>query len=391
MEHSETTQSPSTELFLLDGKLIPKDNWEAIVEKLKSETQQSTDAPSTKDELKDALLNAVKKRIPKNKFAILFSGGIDSSFIAFLCNKFSPDQFTCYTVGLETSPDIQFSQKVAKEYNLNHKMKILTLEEIEKAINILRPLFKDIKDQNLAVLYGVGVVSYFGLKMAKEDGHDLCFAGLGSEEIFAGYQRHQQADNINEECWQGLSQMWARDFLRDSIVASHLKIGVATPYLDKEVILKAMTTPGETKIIDEKKKVPLREIAEQEGLEKEFAWRKKKGAQYGASIIKAIQKLSKKEKKTMIRYLRFEGFLGSGDEYRRVVTMHVDEQDNLTLDRNVLGCLSRPGGGLEMAVDKLRHLARGNPEKEGEAEEILDDRLLVPEIIFKIVESQKGD
>ena len=92
--------------------------------------------------------------------------------------------------------------------------------------------------------------------------------------------------------------------MRDSIVAGHLDIGVATPYLDKEVILNAMGLPGKTKIKDERKKIPLREIAEQEGLKQEFAWRKKKGAQYGASIVKAIKKLAKKEEKSIHEYLQ---------------------------------------------------------------------------------------
>ena len=42
------------------------------------------------------------------------------------------------------------------------------------------------------------------------------------------------------------------------------------------------------------KKIILREIAEDFGLEKEFAWRKKKAAQYGSNFVKGIDKLAKK-------------------------------------------------------------------------------------------------
>jgi len=287
------------ELFIKEGKLIPKEKWEATVDILKADGK-----PSTKEELRDVFLDAVKKRIPNKKFGILFSGGLDSSFIAFLCNKFSKQDFICFTVGLENSPDIKASIKVAAEHDLAHEIKILDQEDILETIKILKPLFKDIpKDENLAVLYGVGIVSYQGLKLAKDSGCELVFAGLGSEEIFAGYKRHQEAEDINEECWKGLKGMWQRDFLRDTIIASHLKIGAATPYLDPAVIQAAMGIAGEEKLKDGFKKHILRVIAEEQGLHKECAWRPKKGAQYGSSTLKAIKKLAKKEGKNMREYL----------------------------------------------------------------------------------------
>src|SRR3989338_2010006 len=116
--------------------------------------------------------------------------------------------------------------------------------------------------------------------------------GLGSEEIFAGYERHDRAKDINKECWQGLKQMWGRDLVRDFALAKSLGITVKTPFLDKELIKYAMMLPGSWKIVKDEKKVILREIAE-EFLDR-FAWRKKKAAQYGSCFDKAIGKLAKK-------------------------------------------------------------------------------------------------
>jgi len=58
------------------------------------------------------------------------------------------------------------------------------------------------------------------------------------------------------------------------------------------LISYAMKLPAEWKIIDGKKKVILREVAEE--FLGEFAWRKKKAAQYGSCFDKAISKLAKK-------------------------------------------------------------------------------------------------
>ena len=115
---------------------------------------------------------------------------------------------------------------------------------------------------------------------------------MGSEEIFAGYERHNQAENIQEECWQGLKLMWSRDLVRDFNLAKELNIKIKTPFLDKELIEYAMKLPAEWKIVREKKKVILREVAEE--FLGEFAWRKKKAAQYGSCFDKAIAKLAKK-------------------------------------------------------------------------------------------------
>jgi asparagine synthase (glutamine-hydrolysing) len=48
------------------------------------------------------------------------------------------------------------------------------------------------------------------------------------------------------------------------------------------------------KLDKQNKKIILREVAEDLGLKKEFAWRQKKAAQYGSNFIKGIDKLAKK-------------------------------------------------------------------------------------------------
>ena len=86
--------------------------------------------------------------------------------------------------------------------------------------------------------------------------------------------------------------MWDRDLVRDFNLAKELNIQIKTPFLDKDLIEYAMKLPGDWKIVEEKKKVILREIAED--FLGEFAWRKKKAAQYGSCFDKAISKLARK-------------------------------------------------------------------------------------------------
>jgi len=267
---------------------ISDKDWIKHIDSLKSKGRVS------KEELKKVIVKSIKERIPKKKFGILFSGGVDSSFIALICKQMKAD-FICYTIGYgETARDVEWAKKVAEKLDLNLKVKELSFDEAKKYIIKTAKLLGEI--ERPVVHVGVGAVVMAAADMAKKDKVNVLLGGLGSEEIFAGYERHQ-GKGINDECWFGLKRMVEGDLKRDSIIAKAKKINVLTPFLDKELIKKAMLVPGSKKMNKEYKKVILREIAEELGLPKEFAWRKKKAAQYGSRLDKAIKKLAGKKQK----------------------------------------------------------------------------------------------
>lgn len=273
------------ELFTEQGSLIPKKEWEQLIDSLKPQVK-----PATKNQLAEVIEVAIKKRVPKEKFGLFLSGGVDSSFLALVLKKENVD-FTAITVGIEGSSDLEYAKKIAQLLNLNHVERILILDELEALI----PQVMKITKKKDIVTVGVGAVEYAGLETAKQHDLKVIFGGLGSEEIFAGYERHAKAKDVQKECWDGLRNMYSRDLERDYAIFSHFKIQARTPFLDKQVILTAMGIPPEQKINKDYKKIILREIAEQAGLPKEIAWRKKKAAQYGSRVIHAIQKLAKKK------------------------------------------------------------------------------------------------
>ena len=135
---------------------------------------------------------------------------------------------------------------------------------------------------------------YVVLREAKKDKIKNVLGGLGSEEIFAGYERHLKAKDKHKECWDGLKNLYERDLSRDIAVSKALNINILCPFLDKELIKYAMQIDSSLKITDQEKKIILRETAVYLGLEKEFAFRKKLAAQYGSGFHKAIDKLARK-------------------------------------------------------------------------------------------------
>jgi diphthine-ammonia ligase len=235
-----------------------------------------------------AFEEAVRKRLPGKRFGLLLSGGVDSSTLALLAKKCGGN-FFCYCVGIEGAKDLVEAKKVAKNLNLTLRVKEYSLADVEK---LLKKAAAVVGEPNV-VNIGVAAVEIAAISLAKKDKISVLMGGLGSEEIFAGYQRHERAADINKECWNGLMRMWERDLVRDSKVAEAMNISFLTPFLDEDLIVAAMRVPGKYKIAGEEKKAILRDAAELLGLPKAFARRKKLAAQYGSGFDKAMEKLAR--------------------------------------------------------------------------------------------------
>jgi diphthine-ammonia ligase len=272
--------------------LVPEATWKKVIDSLRDRATGSPD----KEKLKQAIIAAVKKRIPKEPFGIFFSGGLDSAVIALICKQLGL-KFTCYTVGFkheasEIPWDVFYAREMAKKFGLNHVEKLYDVKEASDIIKEAVKIFPKPKEFNTTYYVTIDVASVViaAKKIAKEK---IFFSGLGSEEIFAGYNRHLKCEDVNEECWKGLKEMWSRDLYRDVTLGSALGIDLLVPLLDEDVIIEAMKFEGSKKISKEHKKIIFREVAEELGLPKEFAWRKKQGAQYGSKFDRAIEKLAK--------------------------------------------------------------------------------------------------
>ncbi len=255
--------------------------------------ETSDSAEVIKEKTRTLLQQAIAKRIPQAKFGLLFSGGIDSTYLA----KYFRDHhhsFTCYTAVLDTEgvppSDLLAAQQVAKALHLDIKIKKIKITEIPSYLQKIVPL---IEDSNVTKV-GVALTFYLACELAKEDGCKVIFSGLGSEEIFAGYERHKQSANINQECFSGLLKMYERDLYRDDVLTMNNNLELRLPYLDKNLIEYALKIPEQYKIKEGMGKHLLRCLAAEDRLSPEFAFRKKTAAQYGSRFDSALSKLAKK-------------------------------------------------------------------------------------------------
>jgi len=222
--------------------------------------------------------------------ALLFSGGVDSTLLAVLLSE--RVKVKCYTAGFEGAQDLEWGQRVADELNLD--LKIVILDGLE---SLLPEIIKVIQSDNIMKV-GVSVPLYSCCKECKEG---VVFSGVGSEEIFAGYQRHVKSyesgwQKMQEEMWKGIDAMWERDVERDTRTATHFGLQLRAPFTDKEVIQSAMQIHPSLKYNGgDLNKLVLREIARELGVPESVCNRPKKAAQYGSLADREIRKLAKKK------------------------------------------------------------------------------------------------
>ena len=243
--------------------------------------------------LEDKLIQFCKNK----KVGILFSGGVDSSVLAILCKKLEIDYY-CYCVGFKDEntkipEDIVIAKRISEQYELKTKTKLYDLKQAREVIEQTALILKNTEAFDV-VNIGVGSVEYAGMQLAKKDNCEIVLSGLGSEEIFAGYQRHEKASDKEEECWNGLLMMYKRDLIRETLLPKAFNLETYAPFLDFDIIRIAMQISIKAKISRKQNKIVIRKIAKKLGL-KEFAKRKKRAAQYGSRFNNAIMKLSDKK------------------------------------------------------------------------------------------------
>lgn len=249
------------------------------------------------DELDNLIKHAIEKRIPNHKFGLLFSGGIDSTLIAIMLKKLGAD-FTCYSAhfvdeNMRESPDFLMSREIAKEYDLEFKSIPVDYKMLKKDLGIVAKTIEEIDP----IKIGVALPFYYATKLAHQDGVKVIFSGLGSEELFAGYQRHlnilNEGGDVNEECLNGLLNIQFRDLYRDDLITMKNNVELRLPFLDLDLIELSVTIDPKLKINQTQKKIILRDIASRYIDNSAFTQRKKLGAQYGSNFDKAIEKLAK--------------------------------------------------------------------------------------------------
>lgn len=245
----------------------------------------------------DKLLRlSVAKRVDGlREVGVIFSGGVDSSYLALLLKEISaniPLKVTLYAVGVEGSKDLEAAIYASKSLNLDLEICEVTEEMIREA---LPHVVKAIGDDNLMKV-GVGLTTYFATKMVARDGIKVAISGQGADELFGGYKRYLKSfvdGELNFELRDDISNMYHVNLERDDACSMLNSVELRLPFLDKNLVELVLNIPDNKKIVsmhDDMRKSFLRKLAFEEGLDYNIAYRPKKAAQYGTGIDKILRK-----------------------------------------------------------------------------------------------------
>ncbi|MCK9292966.1 MAG: diphthine--ammonia ligase [archaeon] len=247
--------------------------------------------------IKETLEKAVVKRISKKgSVGVLFSGGIDSLLIIMILLKLKIPFAAYFAHSKEygKDKDLVFVKELSKLYKFKLKIACVDKKDVEKEI----PKIVKIIDSANPIAVGVGLPIYFASRLARKDGIEILFSGLGADELFAGYFKFRESKNISKDTIDLLHKMYRSDLLRDTLITKNLDIQIKFPYLDKDMITFALSLEDEDKINKLTNKVILRNLGKTYRLPEKYYLRKKVAAQYGSGFDKVLEKLTKKNKFT---------------------------------------------------------------------------------------------
>ena len=230
-----------------------------------------------------AALDYSVKEDCKKDITISFSGGIDSTLIAFLAKKYT--NIELIAVGVKGSHDLEAAKSAAKLVDLDLTVKEINKSDIISEASILQKKLK-------LTQFEVGFMLPFWIA-AKNAKHSTLMCGQGADEVFGGYARFREAKNypdLDKET-NNLLEVIPK---RENEIAKMFGLELSCPYLSKEVIETSKLYTQEQHI-GLKGKEKLREAAIDLDLPAEIANRKKKAAQYGSGIQKVLKKSIKCE------------------------------------------------------------------------------------------------
>ncbi len=209
--------------------------------------------PSVIEKVRNGLEAAVKAQLMSDvPYGVLLSGGLDSSIIAAVTQKFSNKRVETdskegawwprlhsFAVGLEGSPDLIAAQKAADYIGTVHHEVHFTIQE---ALDALPDVIYHIETYDITTVRA-STPMYLLARVIKSMGIKMVLSGEGSDELFGGYLYFHKAPNaqeFHEELVRKMSKLHLYDCLRANKSLMAWGVEGRVPFLDKDFIDIAM-------------------------------------------------------------------------------------------------------------------------------------------------------
>ena len=266
----------------------------------------------TMREASQTLLKLLEQSIGKRvwctkEIAVAFSGGLDSSVVAFLASRRSVNAHLIH-VSLENRSETEDAKKAAEELKLPLHLYLFREDDVERVVAKVVELIEEPDP----VKASIGVPFYWTAEKAARAGFKVILAGQGADELFGGYQRYvneylvEGKEKVRKTMFKDVARLHESNIERDEKICGFHDVELRLPFASYELAKFAVTLPLELKIerkADSLRKLVLREVAEKIGLPSFITTKPKKAVQYSTGINGALRRLAKKENATVTEYI----------------------------------------------------------------------------------------
>ncbi|MBR2227071.1 MAG: asparagine synthase B [Bacteroidales bacterium] len=211
------------------------------------------DGPASTLAVREALMDAVKRQLMSDvPYGVLLSGGLDSSVISAIAEKYSAmrieddsktrawwPRLHSFAVGLKGAPDLDKARLVAEHIGTVHHEINYTIQE---GLDALRDVIYFTETYDVTTIRA-STPMYLLARVIKSMGIKMALSGEGADEIFGGYlyfHKAPSAREFHEETVRKLSKLHLYDCLRANKSLSAWGVEGRVPFLDKEFLDVAM-------------------------------------------------------------------------------------------------------------------------------------------------------
>lgn len=211
------------------------------------------DNPADKDELREALEQAVRRQMMSDvPYGVLLSGGLDSSIISAVAQKYAENRIETggkeaawwprlhsFAVGLQGAPDLEKARLVANHIGTVHHEINYTIQEGLDALSDV-VYFTETYD---VTTIRASTPMYLLARVIKSMGIKMVLSGEGADEVFGGYLYFHKAPDaraFHEETVRKLSKLHLYDCLRANKSLAAWGVEGRVPFLDTAFLDVAM-------------------------------------------------------------------------------------------------------------------------------------------------------
>ena len=214
--------------------------------------------------------------------AVAFSGGLDSSLLAYMSSELCGQSVVLYTVTDDAGRGLDAAREAADVLGLSLRVVRISEEHLRQFHDIL--LSGSAMDAALSIGFSSVAAT------ARADGHDYLVLGQLADELFGGYHRYLRLHGSDLELAMRLGlEASSESLVRDFSAVASWGVMPLFPYTCNEIVRSAIEIPADLMVLNGIRKYPLRMAALALGMPEQLAMREKRAFQYSSGLERLVR------------------------------------------------------------------------------------------------------